>query len=250
MFSNTPLADIAAANPPRLLHLYLLSDPAPAARLLVEATRHGFTALVLTIDTPIFGRRERDRRNVFTLPENLSFPLLNLPTAPADTPLFDAISALLESNFSIDTLAAFIKAAPLPVYLKGILRPDDAHLAVSAGAAGIIISNHGARQLEGAIPSLYALPAVVAAVPNGFPVLLDSGVRSGEDVVRALALGACAVLVGRPVIWALAEAGEEGVGRLLGRLVDDLKGTMRLVGAGCVEDVERGMVVWERECKL
>lgn len=256
MFSNTSIEDVAAAGPTRLLHIYALKNRDKTRSLIRRAVDTGYKAIVLTVDAPRFGRRERDRKNAFRMPPNLTVPnvdqsqqnVTNLHSTNQSA--LETVALDFETNLGPETLRWLIDQSPLPIWVKGVVRSDDAMRAVEAGASAIVVSNHGARQLEGAIPTMQALPEVVAGVAGRVPVLIDSGVRSGEDVVRACALGASAVLVGRPVLWALADNGEQGVLEMLDEMKKGVELTMMLCGATSTEKISRDMVTFRRTSKL
>jgi 4-hydroxymandelate oxidase len=237
--SSTDLAEVAEVGGPRWFQVYLLADAGARRALIQRAVDHGFEALVLTVDLQRLGRRERDIRVGFTLPEGVSIPHIAWATGQ---PLEEAASVSLAESLSwtdLEWLAEF----GLPVIVKGVLHPDDARLAIEHGAAGIVVSNHGGRQLDAAIASLDALPAIVKAVDGRVPVLLDGGIRRGTDALMALALGASAVGIGRPVIWGLAVDGEAGVGRVLDLLAAELEHSMALAGAASLAALSPDLVV-------
>ncbi|MEX0710364.1 MAG: alpha-hydroxy acid oxidase [Chloroflexota bacterium] len=231
--ASTDLADVAALGGPRWFQVYLLADPGARRALVERAVAHGYEALVLTVDVPRLGRRERDLRVGFTIPEGVELPNVGLAAgvAPADAASVAFLDRLTWTD--LEWLAGF----GLPVVVKGILHPDDARLAIEHGAAAIQVSNHGGRQLDAAIASLDALTPIVEAVAGEVPVLLDGGVRRGTDAVMALALGATAVGIGRPIIWGLAVDGEAGVGNVLDLLTVELDLAMALSGAASVADL-------------
>jgi 4-hydroxymandelate oxidase len=237
--SSTDLAEVAAVEGSQWFQVYLLADVGARRALVQRAVEHGFEALVLTVDLQRLGRRERDMRVAFTLPEGVSVP--NIAWAMGLSPE-EAVNASLAGSLSwadLEWLAGF----GLPVIVKGVLHPDDARLAIEHGAAGIVVSNHGGRQLDAAIASLDALPAIVEAVEGRVPVLLDGGIRRGTDALMALALGATAVGIGRPVIWGLAVAGEAGVGRVLDLLAAELESSMALAGAASLAALSPDLVL-------
>ncbi|MFF0967803.1 alpha-hydroxy acid oxidase [Streptomyces sp. NPDC003703] len=209
--------------------------------LVRRAEEAGCTALVVTVDSPVFGRHTRDLRNGFTdLPPGCAAEnMRDLPGAPpgalTDIPMSPALSW---RDFD-----ALLGTTSLPVLVKGVLHPADALLAVEHGAAGIVVSNHGGRQCDTVPAALDCLPSVAEAVAGRVPVLLDGGVRRGGDVAVALALGAAAAGVGRPVLWALAAEGEAGVRRVLAELRDDYDHTLALCGGARNADLTRDMVV-------
>jgi 4-hydroxymandelate oxidase len=236
--ASTDMADVAAIGGPRWYQVYLLADPGARRAMIERAIACGYEALVLTVDLQRLGRRERDVRAGFSIPAGVHLP--NIATAanvaPDAAPSVPFIGQMTWAD--LEWLAAFGR----PVVVKGILRADDAHLAVEHGAAAIVVSNHGGRQLDGAVASLTALPAVVDAVQGRVPVLLDGGVRRGTDALIALASGATAVGIGRPVLWGLAVDGEAGVGRVLDLLIAELETSMALAGVGSLGDVGRDLL--------
>jgi len=231
--ASTDLADIAGVGGPRWFQVYLLADPGARRALVERAVANGYEALVLTVDLARIGRRERDLRIGFRIPEGVDIP--NVAIAAGVSPE-DVASVAFTDRLTwtdLEWLAGF----GLPVIVKGILHPDDATLAIEHGAAGIGVSNHGGRQLDGSIASLDALPAVVDAVGGRVPILLDGGVRRGTDVLIAAAMGATAVGIGRPVIWGLAVDGEAGVGNVLDLLTNELTNAMALAGVASCADL-------------
>jgi 4-hydroxymandelate oxidase len=248
--STTRLEDVAAAAPdaPRWFQLYVYKERAVSAGLVRRATAAGYRALVLTVDTPRLGRRERDLRNGFTLPPgmrmaNFEGELSEKPdAAPGSSGLHTYASANLDTTLSWDAIAWLRSISPLPVVVKGIVTGEDARLAVEHGASAIVVSNHGGRQLDGAPATLDALAEVVDAVAGACEVYVDGGVRRGTDVVKALALGARAVLVGRPVLWGLAHAGDAGVQRVLELLFAELEHALALCGRPSVHAVGKDLL--------
>ncbi|WP_433162295.1 alpha-hydroxy acid oxidase [Kribbella sp. CA-247076] len=233
--SSFPLEKIAA-EAPSWFQLYWLRDRELLTSLVRRAEDAGCTALMVTVDVPVMGRRLRDVRNAFALPEDVvAANLVDMTTeAHVAVPGLSAVAAHTASAFepavSWRDLEWLRGSTELPLAVKGVLDPRDARRAVDAGAVGVVVSNHGGRQLDGAIASIDALGPVVDAIGNDCDVLLDSGVRSGIDVVKALALGASAVLVGRPLLWALAvDAADEAFG-VLRREVRDA-----MLLAGCAD---------------
>jgi isopentenyl diphosphate isomerase/L-lactate dehydrogenase-like FMN-dependent dehydrogenase len=242
--SSATIEDVAEAmgEAPRWFQLYWPANDEIAASFVSRAEAAGYQAIVITLDTMTLAWRPRDLSGAYLpflqgqgIANFLSDPVFRatLEHSPEDDPQ-GAIGmwALTFANLGLawEKLEYLRKQTRLPILLKGILHPDDARSAVEYGMDGVIVSNHGGRQVDGAIGALDALPGVAAAVPDGFPVLFDSGVRSGADVVKALALGARAVLVGRPWVWGLALAGEEGVRHVLRSLLADLDLTLALTG--------------------
>jgi 4-hydroxymandelate oxidase len=255
--SNRSLEEIAAAaTGPLWFQIYVYRDRSITERLVRRAEAAGFRALVLTVDAPCPGRRPRDIRNGFRLPPELRMANLDgevQPGAPAINRMTDAPGAAgsaLDRHFAanlehgltwkdIDWLRGLSK---LPLVLKGILTAEDTRLAVEHGLDGVIVSNHGGRQLDGTLPTVLALPEVVAEARGRLEVLMDGGVRLGTDVFKALALGARAVLIGRPVLWGLTVAGAPGVAHVLDLLTKDLILTQRLMGCPDVQLAGRRFV--------
>jgi 4-hydroxymandelate oxidase len=206
------------------------------AELVDRAVTAGYSAIVVTVDTPLLGRRERDLRNAFSLPPNILYENLEGSLAGAGTSdvgssaIAQYFAALIDPALSWKDLEWLVGKAPVPILVKGIVRGDDARRAVSVGVKGVIVSNHGGRQLDYAIASLEALPEVVQEVGAQVPVFKDGGVRRGTDILKALALGAQSVFIGRPFLWALAVDGERGVRDLLEHLREELRTSMRLLG--------------------
>jgi isopentenyl diphosphate isomerase/L-lactate dehydrogenase-like FMN-dependent dehydrogenase len=231
--ASTDLAEIAAVGGPRWFQVYLLADPGARQALVERAVANGYEALMLTVDLARIGRRERDLRIGFRIPEGVDIP--NVAIAAGVSP--EEVASVAFTDRLTWTDLEWLAGFGLPVIVKGILHPDDARLAIEHGAAGIGVSNHGGRQLDGAIASLDALPAVVDEVAGRVPVLLDGGVRRGTDVLVSLALGAAAAGVGRPVIWGLAVEGEAGVGSVLDLLTNELSNAMALAGAASVPEL-------------
>jgi isopentenyl diphosphate isomerase/L-lactate dehydrogenase-like FMN-dependent dehydrogenase len=240
----------AAGDSPRWFQLYWPRDPDVAASLLARAKAAGFTALLLTLDTFMLSWRPRDLAAAY-LPFLQRMGLVNYETDPAflggldKAPDDDPIASILrwQSMFgdpakTWDDLPWLREHWGGPIALKGVLHPDDARRAVAAGMDGVIVSNHGGRQVDGSIASLDALPGVVAAVGDQVDVLLDSGVRTGSDVIKALALGARAVLLGRPYVYGLGLGGEEGVRHVLACLLAELDLSMALSGCASIAAID------------
>jgi isopentenyl diphosphate isomerase/L-lactate dehydrogenase-like FMN-dependent dehydrogenase len=246
-FSNRSLEEIAhAASGPLWLQLYLYRSLDISGKVVQRAEAAGYRAIVLTSDTPVLGRRERDLRNDFHLPPHLKEG--NFVEAPAEaegeTPTQVQAQRYLPlprypTWATVDWLHTITS---LPIILKGLLTAEDALLALEHGAAGIIVSNHGGRQLDGAIASIEALPEIVEAVNGRCEVYLDGGVRRGTDVLKALALGARAVLIGRPALWGLAVDGAQGVHHMLEILRQELTIAMALSGRPTIASIDRSLV--------
>jgi isopentenyl diphosphate isomerase/L-lactate dehydrogenase-like FMN-dependent dehydrogenase len=234
--TSTP-AEVAAVGSQRWFQLYVFRDESITHELIAQARDNGFTALVLTIDAPVRGNRERDLRTGFTIPEGVDVASIGRGGVTPKQ-MFDMISPSLTWH-DLERIAG---EAGLPLLVKGVLTAEDAHLACEHGAAGIVVSNHGGRQLDGVNATIDALPEVVEAVGDRLEVLVDGGVRRGTDVVKALALGARAVLVGRPVLWGLAADGERGVSRVLELLRAEIFTALQLVGCVTPADVSRDRI--------
>jgi L-lactate dehydrogenase (cytochrome) len=249
--SSYSLEDVAAAggDSPRWFQLYWPKDRDVGASLLARAKAAGFTALLLTLDTFILAWRPRDLANAY-LPFLQRLGLANYESDPAflaglaQSPDDDPMASILhwssmfgDPSNTWDDLAWVRENWDGPIALKGVLHPDDARRAVDAGMEGVLVSNHGGRQVDGSVASLDALPGVVAAVDGRAEVLLDSGVRTGSDVIKALALGAKAVLIGRPYIYGLGLGGEAGVRHVLRCLLAELDLSMALSGCASLSDV-------------
>jgi 4-hydroxymandelate oxidase len=243
--ATTTLEDVAeAASSPKWFQLYVHKDREFTRSLVERAEAAGYDALVVTVDTPLLGRRLRDERNGFSLPPGLSMANLLALTGDREqgSMLARYVADRHDAAFTWSDLAWLRSLSHLPIILKGIVRVDDAVRAVDAGVAAVIVSNHGGRQLDASPATIDALPGVARALEGRAEVYVDGGIRWGTDVLKALALGARAVLVGRPVLWGLAAGGEEGVVRVLGLLTEELSRAMALAGVKSVREVERGMV--------
>lgn len=248
--ATTSLGDVrAAAGGPMWFQLYIYRDRG-ITRAHIEAARDaGYQAIVLTVDAPVLGRRERDIRLGFTLPPHLRIAnaeaakMGQVPEASGSASgLMLHFRDLHDPALTPKDIDWVRQVSGLPVVVKGIVRGDDAVRAVEHGAAGVIVSNHGGRQLDTAIPGIRALPEVAAAVDGRVEVYVDGGIRRGTDVLKAIALGARAVMIGRPVIWGLAVSGEEGVRTILRMLRDELDLAMALAGAPTITDITRDLI--------
>jgi isopentenyl diphosphate isomerase/L-lactate dehydrogenase-like FMN-dependent dehydrogenase len=230
--------EVAAAAPGgrRWFQLYCFRDEGVTRALMDEAIDSGFEALVITVDAPLGGRRERDLRTGFKIPEGLGVPSVQAALGSARAVTIEETFALMEPALSWVTLERLAGDCSLPVLVKGVLTAEDAALAVEHGAAGIVVSNHGGRQLDCCVATAEALPEVADAVEARAAVLVDGGIRRGTDVAIALALGADAVLVGRPALWGLAVGGEAGAARVLELLREEL--TLALALCGCASPAE------------
>ncbi|CAM9541877.1 unnamed protein product [Pylaiella littoralis] len=251
--ATVSLEDVAAAAPrcARWFQLYILKDRVLTADILRRAERAGYSAVCLTVDSVRFGSREADWRNNFNgLPAGVT--LANYPTQDGYNDRVKEAwdqntEKLFDERATWEDIAWLKSVTSLPIIVKGVLSPQDAILAVQAGASGVIVSNHGGRALDGSLSSIESLAPVVKAVrslPTGarIPIFLDSGVRRGTDVVKALALGATAVLLGRPVFFSLAVGGQDGVRKMLGTIRDELEAAMALCGCKTLQDITEDLV--------
>jgi 4-hydroxymandelate oxidase len=243
------LEEIAAASSgPKWFQLYVFKDKGVTRSLVERAEAAGYHAIEMTADVPVMGRREADIRNHFSLPAG--YVVKNLESAGhgcMDSDGKDSGPALytrylFDPDLSWKDVEWLRSITKLPIVVKGILRGDDGLKAVEHGAAGIVVSNHGGRQLDTVLPTIRALPEVVSAVAGRIPVLIDGGIRKGIDIVKALALGASAVQVGRPILWGLAVNGEAGVKHILTLLREELDNALALCGCPSIAHVTRDLV--------
>jgi 4-hydroxymandelate oxidase len=243
--SSYPLEEVAKApGRKQWFQLYCLRDPGATREMMARVEAAGFKAFCLTVDAPFSGTRERDSHNRFVLPPNVSaanFAHL-LPENAQESSFQKFVQNQFDPVLTWKTLEWLRGLTRLPILLKGLETAEDARLAVQHGAGGIVVSNHGGRQLDSAIPTCEALPEVVDAVAGAIEVFVDGGIRRGTDVLKALALGARAVLVGRPYLWGLAVDGETGVCRVFEMLRDELHLAMALAGCPKVRDISRALI--------
>ncbi|HEY7355484.1 MAG TPA: alpha-hydroxy acid oxidase [Ktedonobacterales bacterium] len=247
--ATTSLEDVAAAaSSPLWFQLYAVKDREITRALVERARAAGYTALCVTVDTPHSGRRERDVRNHFALPPeielaNFSGPEMRMmPRQESGSGLTAYVMKIMDVILTWDDIAWLQSFAQMPILLKGILTAEDARRAVEHGVAGIIVSNHGGRQLDTVAASIRALPEVVEAAAGRAEVYLDGGVRRGTDVLKALALGARAVLIGRPILWGLTLDGADGVARVLRMLRHELEEAMVLAGRPTLASIDRSLL--------
>ncbi len=247
--SNTSMEDVANdSNGARWFQLYIYKDRGVTKSLVERAEAAGYTALVLTVDAPVLGHREADVRNHFHLPDglvaaNLDDPKLGkIPHVAGVSGVAEYFARLLDDNLTWRDVEWLRSLTRLPVIVKGVDRADDAKHAIDAGVAAIICSNHGGRQLDTARPTIQVLPEVIDAVDGRAEVLVDGGIRRGTDVLKALAFGARAVLLGRPILWGLAVDGEGGVRRVLELLHTEFDQTMALCGCRNIEEITRDLI--------
>lgn len=231
-----------AQRGPLWFQLYFQHDRGFTRQLIQRAEQAGYEALVLTVDAPASGARDRERRTGFTLPPGISAvnlaglpPAKPIPLQAHQSRMFDALLTTAPTWKDIEWLRGITR---LPILLKGIMHPDDARLAMEAGAAGIVVSNHGGRTLDTMPPTAAVLPRIREALGSDFPVLVDGGIRRGTDVLKAIALGANAVLIGRPYVFGLANAGAMGVSHVIRLLRDELEIAMALCGCATLADAK------------
>ncbi|XP_037529248.1 2-Hydroxyacid oxidase 1-like [Rhipicephalus sanguineus] len=253
-YSTVSLEDVRAAAPGCILwqQTYIYRDRSITQSLVERAAAMGFSAIVVTADAPVHGDGVQHHKYLYNLPHGLSF--LNIEAAFSSgvnecEPRFKSshvLGALPSATW--DDIEWLRRLSKLPVVVKGVLNAEAALAAYRHGAAAVIVSNHGGRQLDATPATIDILPEVVAAVGDKMEVYLDSGVRTGGDVVKALALGARAVFVGRPVLWGLAYDGKQGVDRVLQILREELERTMQLLGCSDIRDLCEDFVVMKNHC--
>jgi len=244
------LEEVAAAAPDglRWFQLYCYRDREVTRWLVERAVAAGYRALCLTVDAPLVGRRERDTRNRFGLPPGMTWKNLErvgldrMAARDEGSALVQYISEIWDPSLTWEAIEWLRGLSPLPLVIKGILTAEDAVRAVDCGASAIVVSNHGGRQLDGTLPTGEALAEVAAAIGTSAELLVDGGIRRGNDILKALALGARAVLIGRPYLWALAVSGQSGVEHLLALLRDELDLDMALSGRPTISSIDRSLV--------
>jgi len=249
--ATTSLEDSAKAAPNgiRWFQLYVYKDRAVTMELVRRAEKADYKALVVTVDTPLAGKRRDDLRNGYSLPPHLkmaNFPDTDVKAESANksnskgkSHFSEYISSLISASLTWDDIDWLRSVTRLPVMVKGVITGEDAVEACRRGVSGIIVSNHGARQLDSVPATIEALPEVVEAVKGRCDVYLDGGVRTGGDVLKALALGAKAVFIGRPILWGLAYEGEAGVTKVLEMIRDEFSLAMALAGCETVEELRK-----------
>ena len=241
--STVTIEDAAAErkSAPQWFQLYLPPDRRVTESLVDRAAAAGFRAIVLTVDQPVYGSSPRAARA--PLEASAEIRAMNLPGQPVAAHGYGAAhSGSVTHPATFDDLAWLVRRSRLPLLVKGVLRADDAARCVELGARGIIVSNHGGRHLDATLATADALPAIAAVVGSKAEVYVDGGVRRGTDIVKALALGARAVLIGRPAVWGLALAGADGVRDVFTHLRDELIRTMALCGVAKVREITRDLI--------
>jgi 4-hydroxymandelate oxidase len=247
--SNAAMEEVVAAtDSPVWFQLYMYKDRGITTDLIRRAEAAGCTAIALTVDTPTLGKRERDVRNRFQLPPGLALKNFmatdkeRFPQGVSGSGLAAYTTQMFKMALSWEDVDWLCSITRLPVLLKGVAHPEDARLGLAHGSAGIIVSNHGGRQLDAAPATIEVLPEIVEAVQDAVPVLVDGGIRRGSDVVKALALGAKAVCVGRPVLWGVAVDGQAGAGHVLELLRQELETVMVLRGCATLDEIDPGLI--------
>ncbi|XP_039295577.1 hydroxyacid oxidase 1 isoform X2 [Nilaparvata lugens] len=253
--ATSSLEEVAEAAPDtiRWFQLYIYKNRKLTAELVRRAERTGWKALVLTVDAPVFGVRYADARNKFKLPPHLR--LANFEGMLADkitsakkiSGLNEYVNDLFDDTINWKDVSWLKSITKLPLVLKGVLTPEDALIAADLGIEAIVVSNHGARQLDTVPASIEVLPSIVSAVGGRMEVYLDGGIRQGTDVFKALALGAKMVFMGRPALWGLAHSGQKGVERVIDILRNEFDTALALTGCTSVKDIRKEMVVHESE---
>ncbi|RZF48782.1 hypothetical protein LSTR_LSTR008131 [Laodelphax striatellus] len=251
--ATSSLEEVATAAPDtiRWFQLYIYKDRKLTAELVKRAEKTGWKALVLTVDAPVFGVRYADARNKFKLPSHLRLANFEglladkITTAKEMSGLNEYVNDLFDDTINWKDVSWLKSITKLPLVLKGVLTPEDAVIAADLGIEAIVVSNHGARQLDTCPASIEALPAIAKAVAGRMEIYLDGGIRQGTDILKALALGASMVFVGRPALWGLAHSGEQGVRRVLDILRNEFDTALALTGCASVGDIKHEMVVHE-----
>lgn len=251
--STSSLEEVAAAAPntTKWFQLYIYNDRDVTRKIVQRAEKAGYQALVLTVDAPIFGIRNADVRNQFALPPHLSLAnfegnkATDVNKSESGSGINEYVKKLFDQSLTWEDITWLKGITKLPLVLKGILTAEDAVIATDLGVAGILVSNHGARQVDCTPASIEALPEVVKAVSGRCEIYLDGGVTQGTDVFKALALGAKMVFMGRPAIWGLTIAGEDGVKSILSIVKTELDSVMALTGCATLKDIKKDMIVHE-----
>uniref|UniRef100_A0A1D1ZD49 (S)-2-hydroxy-acid oxidase n=1 Tax=Anthurium amnicola TaxID=1678845 RepID=A0A1D1ZD49_9ARAE len=248
-WATSSVEEVASTGPGiRFFQLYVYKNRNVVAQLVRRAERAGFKAIALTVDTPRLGRREADIKNRFTLPPHLTlknFEGLDLGKMDKtnDSGLASYVAGQIDRSLSWKDVKWLQTITTMPILVKGVMTAEDTRLAIQAGAAGIIVSNHGARQLDYVPATISCLEEVVKAAQGRVPVFLDGGVRRGTDVFKALALGASGIFIGRPVLYSLAAEGEAGVRKVLRMLRDEFELTMALSGCCSLKEITRDHIL-------
>jgi 4-hydroxymandelate oxidase len=238
--STTALEEVrGATSAPLWMQVYVSKDRAFTRALVERATAAGFDGFAVTADTPVWGVRERDIRNGFRVPDGLRIVNLERPGGPTGhtgVGIGGALSWTIDPSVNWKDVEALASWTPRPLLVKGLCRPDDVRAAFASGAQGVWISNHGGRQLDGAPATAHVLASCAEAARGKGPLIVDGGIRRGSDILRAIALGADAVAIGRPVLWGLGAGGEAGVARALSILANEFDLAMALAGVRSVSE--------------
>ncbi len=242
--SSSP-AEVAAAAPgsPRWYQMYVTKDRGVSRSLVDQAVDAGFTAVAITVDAPVPGRRQRDYRTGFRVPVGVRIPAVEAALGRSEGVTVEDFFSIVDSSLTWTDLERVIGECPLPVLVKGIQTAEDARMARQHGVSAIVVSNHGGRQLDGVPATAEVLPEVVAAVGDSMEILVDGGIRRGTDVAAALALGARAVMVGRPMLWGLALDGSAGARRVLNILGDEFANALSLLGCATPAEIRPSHIV-------
>eukprot|EP01130_Rhizamoeba_saxonica_P004826 TRINITY_DN1960_c0_g1_i1.p1 TRINITY_DN1960_c0_g1~~TRINITY_DN1960_c0_g1_i1.p1 ORF type:complete len:356 (+),score=71.57 TRINITY_DN1960_c0_g1_i1:187-1254(+) len=241
--STTSLEDVSQVPGPKIFQLYVLKDRVLTESLVKQAERCGYLAIAVTVDAPVLGTRESDVRNQFSLPKGLKLPHYDSElNSDGGSGLEEFFLKNLDSSLIWEDIYWLKKISSLPILLKGVVSPIDAQLAVHHGFDGIIVSNHGARQLDTSLATIKCLPMVAESVRGRIPIYFDGGIRRGTDVLKALALGANGVFIGRPVLFGLAVGGSDGVKDVLRILNDELVQSMKLCGTPSIDSITEQIV--------
>lgn len=240
--ANTPLEEIKKHISRAWFQLYAYKDRSITYSLIKRAENVGYKALVLTVDCPLMGNRENDKRNGFKLPDdctaaNFLEELQNISYSTDGSTVATYTNNNFDNSFTWKDLEWLKSITKLPIILKGILHPSDAEMAVSHGVAAIIVSNHGGRQVDTTPPTIDILPQIAEKIAGKIPILLDGGIRRGTDIIKALSLGATAVLIGRPILWGLAAKGQYGVESVINILKKELTLNMALCGYPSISNI-------------
>ena len=241
--ATTGVAEAAAAAPDseRWFQLYVFRDRAVSDAMVAAARENGFEAIVLTVDLPVLGIRERDVRSGFVIAETTAIPSVRAAKYEKALSMLE-VGELIDPTLTWPDVERFADQSGLPVLVKGVLTAEDARLAAEHGAAGVVVSNHGGRQLDTVLSGADALPAVVDEVGGEIDVIVDGGIRRGTDVLKALALGARAVMVGRPILWGLAAGGQAGAQKVLELLLAEFDNALALAGVPAAAALDRASV--------
>lgn len=237
--STVGLEEIVPENPEfSWFQLYIFKNRNITQSLVYRAETAGYKALVVTVDVPQMGIRERDIRNQFKLPPHLHpANFIDFTNKSTTETVINFTAATFDPNLTWDDIAWLQTITTLPIIIKGILSPDDIKIALEYNVAGIILSNHGGRQTDSAVTALEMLPEAVNIIQGRIPVMIDGGIRRGTDIFKALSLGATAVLIGRPIIWGLASGGQSGVQNVISLLHKELALTMQCCGCKNINDI-------------